>query len=158
MQKSVRKFSDFTDSQKEYFLNYYNNVLLGGAFGFKWEKPKDNFNELGLKFDYDYLNELGINNIFLPLEYMSEYADIVTVKAIDSNNITFKKTALGSLIIDNMNSIDFDNINATGIGNLAYCYLHSNDEQLQYEILIYLNKILHYQINKFSGLINDIAK
>lgn len=157
MEQKVRKFSEFTDKQKEYFLNYYKNHLLGGTFGFKWQEPNKEFDNNGLKFSVEYLNDLGLNNIFLPLEYMAEYADIVTVKAMQENSITFQKTALSSLILDNSNEINLDQLNATGIGNLAYVYLHTTDEQLKYETLLFLNKLLKIHIGKFADLINDTA-
>ena len=112
---------------KEHYLNYYNNVLLSGASGFKFIEPTPDFNELGLRFPIEYLNEMGKNIIFLPLEIAAEYVDGITKNFIDENNEEFIFHQV--LNVDYEVSEMYENLNATGIGNMAYICLNCQNEK-----------------------------
>jgi len=77
------KFSDMKPEQSAKYEDYYKNVLLTGAAGFKVLEASPIFNEHGLRFPTDYLATIGVQVILLPLEIMSNYADVITVDAIN---------------------------------------------------------------------------
>lgn len=123
---SIKTLATMSAEQKEKFMNYYNNSLLTGEFGVKMLRPTDEFDSNGLRFPVSYLNEIKFMIVFLPLELMAEYADIVTTQMIESidsdNGVTFSFDIARSNYSDDQ---IFLNLNATAIGNLAYICLNS---------------------------------
>ena len=43
-------------------------------------KPNAEFDEYGLRYDIEYLNNIGVDIVFAPIEYMVNYVDVVTMK------------------------------------------------------------------------------
>ena len=121
--KMIKRLSEASKEAQENFNEYLNNVMLSGVMGYKLLLPFDEFDENGLKFPLDYLKTAAPAIIFLPLELMADYADIVTVNAVITRDKAFMVTLLGNL--ENFPS-DLQTITATTIGNLAYITLHLN--------------------------------
>lgn len=111
------------------FEEYYNNFLLNGKLGFKWRKPAKKFNDNGLRFPIEYLNVIGKNIIMLPLEIIADYADVITVTAINNNDADFIKFNFSKNDFDIEK--EYENINATSIGNLGYVALHCINEPIR---------------------------
>ena len=128
LQKTILKLGEMTPEQKDNYLEYFNNALLTGALGFKVMQPADEFDENGLKFPIEYLNQLGVNVVFLPIEMMAEYADIITKSSIDGYDKGYYEFLSG----DDLESLDemyeSGQINATSIGNMAYIAMHCKDQ------------------------------
>lgn len=102
------------------------------------KRPSEEFNEWGLRFPIDYLNEIGPLPICLPLEYMAEYVDIVTKTQTDKNDEKFLSD------IDYPDEDNYDKVNATAVGNVAYIALTSKNEQAQKAALEWLEKFQEY--------------
>ena len=114
----IQELSKMSSEQKESYLKYYNDVMLSGAAGFKFLEPYPECDVYGLKFPIEYLNKVGKSIIMLPLEFMAEYADIITREYIDKDDQQF----IFEQIIDRDINCDqiYQSVNATGIGNMAY--------------------------------------
>lgn len=123
----VIRLSELNQEQKDNYMNYYNNVLLTGLSGFKILEPEKEFNDFGLRFPIDYLNSVGKNIIMFPLEIMAEYCDVITKSYIDDKDESF----IYEQIIDCDFNLEetYGNLNATGIGNLAYMALNCHNER-----------------------------
>lgn len=143
-----------SEQEKSEYLKYYEDVLLTGVAGFKMFKPNEQFDEYGLRFNIDYLNSVGKNVVFLPLEFMSEYVDVVTKSAIDANDKEF--------IFHQIHDLDFDveqmyeSLNATAIGNLAYACLNSQDEKVKELCEKQLSAIFVKAKGKLLNALNEV--
>ena len=122
---AITKLSDMTESQRDKFMDYYNNVLLTGLTGFKYEKPTEEFDEFGLRFSSDYLAAIQFSAVMLPIELMADYVDEVIKTEIDKNNTEFiyKNIIDVDTVVNSVNEI-----NATACGNMAYIVLHCKNE------------------------------
>lgn len=105
--------------QQANFLNTYKE-LIKQTTGVIVLEPGQ-FDAYGLRFPIDYLNAIGTLPIMFPLEIMAKYADVVTTKLVNDNDSNFTNSILYMGILP---PEDTQNINATGIGNLAYVCLH----------------------------------
>ncbi len=124
----IAKLSTMTAEQKAEYLKRYEEVMLSGALGFKFLKPAEQFDDFGLRFPADYLNELDKSVVFLPLELMAEYVDAICKVYIDKDDKSF----IFNQVLNEDPSIDderFNNIDATAVGNLAYVCLNCKNEQ-----------------------------
>lgn len=119
----MHKLSDMAADQREKYMTYYREVLLTGKAGFKFLEPAKEFNEWGLRFPAEYLNQVGAAIVMLPLELQADYVDIICKTSIDENNKDFINQQGRSLFGFNIENY-FKTINATAIGNLAYVCLH----------------------------------
>lgn len=147
----ITRLSTMSEKQKEDYMKYYEDVMISGVAGFKMLKPADKFDENGLRFPIKYLNEFGKNIIFLVLELIAEYADVITTCSIDENDKGF----IYHQIIDLDFDIEkmYDNLNATSIGNIAYICLNCKDEKVK----LIAEKILNEIFVKAKGiLLNQI--
>jgi hypothetical protein len=85
---------------------------------------KKEFDGNGLRHTMEELKAIGKKAVFLPVEEMADYVDVMTKNAIDNNDEDF---------IYKIVSIDSDKtalslLNATSFGNLAYIKLHCHHE------------------------------
>ena len=147
MNESFARLSKMTEKQKSKYMDYYNNVLLTGVGGVKFEKPFDKPID-NLYFDIEYLNNVGIAIVMLPIELMAEYRDIVTEERIDHWNKFGKKIKVEDLEQFDIKK-DFDGLNATSLGNIAYTILNSDNK----EIVDYSINILNQIFVKYKGML-----
>ena len=120
MEKEVKilKFSEMNETEEKGYKNYFRTVMCSKEVG--WEMPKDEYDINGLRFSIDYLNTLKQNVIVLPLEMIADYCDKVTKGMIDKDlPRLIKKHFLNDVNIDEC----FNTLNATAVGNIAYCAL-----------------------------------
>lgn len=149
----IVKLSALSESEKEKYFKYYNEVLLTGASGFKVLEPTKDFDENGLKFPINYLHQLGINNVFFPLEIMAEYADIVTTTSINKDDKYF--------IFDQIINYEFNIesvyplLNATSIGNMAYVALNCKSQAARQICEDQLNQIFVKAKGELLAAINE---
>ncbi len=121
----------------------------------KIKKPYKEFDAYGLKFDIDWLNEVGGSVVFLPLEHAAEYADIVTVNGLKEPHPEF----LQQYKNDIEKRQDFSLWNATAVGNVAYVSLFCKDDELKINAFNLLQQYADYfyfdLISKFNnGMVN----
>lgn len=130
----IQEFSKMTDSDKLFWETQIKKHLETGIL----EEPTTEYNEFGLKFSPNHLKQISISLIFLPVEYMAKYVDQVTKQNVDSGNCNTYKV---EQFVDTSKPIDFDCMNATSIGNLAYVYLNMNEETEKQKFKDLLDKI-----------------
>jgi hypothetical protein len=116
-------------------------------------KPKPKFDQYGLRYDISYLNNLGNNVLLSPVEYISNYVDIITKNLVDTNDYIF--------IQDIKRSVDIEkyklcNINATACGNMAYVYLNTKDEYVKDYMKRNLLNLHIWKLEEMSQYIKDI--
>ncbi len=143
--ESFIRLSKMTAEQQQKYLKYYNEVLLTGAASFKLEKPNKVPNNYGLYFDIEYLQNIDKSVVMLPLELMAEYRDVLTEQKILNDKFTqgINVEELEEFSLEK----DYNNINATTIGNLAYTILNSSNK----ELVEYSTNILNQIFVKYKG-------
>lgn len=135
------RLSTMSDKKRADYMQYYNDVLLSGKGGMKIEKPQEGFDRWGLKFDISYLNQIGYNVIFFPLEILAEYADAVTKSFIDEDNSEFIYKQCIDFDFPKDKEIDLNGINATALGNCAYIALNCNNAVASKQAEDFLDKV-----------------
>ncbi len=151
----VTSLSKMSTEDREKYMKYYEDVLLSGVIGFTVLKPNPDFDDNGLRFPVDYLNEIGINIIFMPIEIMSEYVDSVTKTHIDKNDDGFIYHQFIDSNFDGSNEDDFNTVNATALGNLAYAALNCKNEKARQIAEKNLNHIFVKAKGKMLNSINE---
>ncbi len=89
----------------------------------------------GLKYSLRHLNEIRFNIQNYPLNLMAEYADKETI----DNCMNKTWIAFQFQYIDPDNSYQIENANTTIMGNMAYIFLHSNDEAVRNKCIKFIN-------------------
>lgn len=131
----IQEFSKMTDSDKLFWETQIKNHLLIGIL----EEPTTEYNEFGLKFSPNHLKQISISLIFFPVEYMAKYVDVITKENVDSGNCNYYVEQF----VDMNQPIQFESINATSIGNLAYVYLNMKEEIEKQKFKDLLDKIFN---------------
>lgn len=129
---------DFTDEQ----INKLEREKLSSPL---YEKPSKSYDNYGLRYSVEHLNKIGQSLIFLPIEYMAEYVDVVTKTNVDIGDPDF----LEQILNINPKNIDTSDKNATSIGNAAYVALNSKDEKARKIAFGILERILQDNQAKF---------
>lgn len=115
------------DLREKYIRNYRKQIELG-----RFMRPNKSYNDLGLKFERDYLSRIGLSLILLPLEIQADYVDVVTMNS-------YQRMVPANL----PDTIDINTVNATGIGNVAFVALHSPNEEVKAKAEKILNELLN---------------
>lgn len=128
-------------------------------------EPLPYWNKYGLRYSVDYLNSIFPHVVFLPVEYMARFVDLVTKTMVDTHNTEFQNNSLGNLDNPEHQSITEDNMeywksmfergSATGVGNLAYTILHTKDFQTKERCDIALNLMFEYFIKCYMTQISN---
>ena len=130
----VRRIADFPESSQEKIKTMRSTD--------PFKMPNEGFDEYGLRFHTDYLNKIVHNIVFLPLEYMAEYVDIICKSYIDDGNEQFI-----SEVKTSMQERKFSTWNATSIGAVAYIALHCPKEEDRKECIDVLNDLYKWYVN-----------
>lgn len=144
----IVRLSTATEEEKELLLTSYN-LIKQGMLGFKIEEPDENYRSNGLRFDVDYLNNIGKHIIMFPVEDMIKYVDQTTKSLVDTKSEKFIDIIVNS--IDHINILDEDAyraLNATSIGNIAYVMENCNTPVIKEKCEDLLNRILEKETNK----------
>jgi len=150
MNATFRRLSNMTAEKRAEYEKEVSAIYTKGVNGFIFEKPLEEFNEDGLKYDPAHLFKINKAILFLPIEFMQKYADAITV-----NMLKYERDDL-ILNTDFNFNIDksYDNINTTSIGNLAYISLNINDKEIENKC----NKALHDLFTKYYREVMEILK
>ena len=121
------------DNPEEFLFNFKNLThekrdAYDKGFNAQHPKPNKEYDENGLRYDVEYLGNLGTNLLLVPVEYMARYVDVVTKSHVDRNNDLLIDEIIES---DDFTKEDLAKFNATSIGNFAYIYLHSKDRHVR---------------------------
>jgi hypothetical protein len=107
-----------------------------------YKEPNAEFDGFGLRYDIEFLNKVNTNVCFLPVQLMANFHDNVT----KNFHKTFTIKNVGKFDITN-----YKNYNATSVGNVAYIYLNTNDNELRQRCYEWLTELIRYEI-ELSGL------
>lgn len=147
------KFSTMNPQQRKDYENYYREVLLTGASGFKVLEPSPIFDKYGLRFPADYLQTIGVQVILFPLEIMANYADVTTVDAVNNNDMNFIIQSGREIMATSAEEL-IRRGNATSIGNIAYVVLYSKDIIFAKSMEEFLERAFQVMVK----LLNDTIK
>lgn len=147
----INKLSDAPDEEcrkciESYIENLYERKVL--------TRPADVYNYLGLRFDINYLNALETRIIFYPVEIMAEYVDRITKNYMDVPMHSRTRKSFESQVMEDISFFStqeiVETINATGIGNYAYVYIHTQNYELKAKLEQILNEIYRYSFHKYK--------
>lgn len=153
----IVRLSTSTEEEKSVLMPVYN-LIKGGILGFEIQEPKEEYMSDGLKFDISYLNSLGKALIMFPVEDIVKYVDQTTKTFVDSKSAEFIELVVSSL--NNINIEDenqYDPLNATSIGNIAYVMENCNTANIREKCETILNSILQKEFNKSLNLLNSTS-
>jgi hypothetical protein len=120
---------------------------VGQKFRSLEPEPGETFHDNGLRFPLEWLRELGLSLVLLPLEWQARYVDEVTYFATSS-----VQPERGLLMADqaaefcqsqlqDADTAAVDQMNATSIGNLAFMALYAGNAEHRVKALAILNRI-----------------
>lgn len=121
-----------------------------------FREPNEEFNELGLRFDLDYLNMIGGGIIMIPFDKMMEYVDLITKTAIDFGDVGFENDIIN--ISDNQIPEILKNLDATGIGNFAYIYMNCKNAIAKSVAKVILEKYQKYYLEYTKIAFENLVK
>ena len=124
------------DAQNKY-LEYYNSNIRTSEL---YTEPFAEYDKFGLRYPIEHLDLMGKNLVFLPLEFMADYVDIITKTHVDENSPQLTVNSFDFDVADL-----FDSINATAIGNAAYIAMHHTNPTLRQLAENKLNEIFVIQ-------------
>lgn len=108
--------------------------------------PNEKFNEHGLRFDINYLQSIGGAICMLPLEFMSEYVDVVCKNVMDRNDGLMEESILNDELLEE----EFPDTNTTALGNIAYVAFHTKNEKVKEKCLIFLEQYMNWHLNQIA--------
>jgi hypothetical protein len=146
---NIKKLSDFLPQDQEIIKKQIS----------KLPKPASVFDFNGLRHDHNHLESVGASIVFMPLDTMVEYVDVVTKQSTDLDD-KFVEDQLMQQSEDTFPEIA-KTTNATGVGNLAYITVNSKNNAakekamrlleliytIQYEITV---KAIHRESQKYG--------
>ena len=103
-------------------------------------------NGCGLNYSIKHLEKIYPDIVFWPIEDQAKYADHVCMHMVSEANIgsLIDRNQLEGSCADALKITDFSSINATGIGNIAYIALNSNDSGIKNASRIFLENAKQY--------------
>lgn len=129
-------FDNLEDWKKDEWLKgYYASYI----------KPKNDYDENGLRFDIDWLEIIGNNILLIPVKFMAEYVDIITKELVDTNDEGFIQSLKET---EMLNYEDMQFCNATSCGNLAYIYMNTKDIDVKNMIKKNIKFMIQYKIDE----------
>lgn len=115
-------------------------------------KKKPIFDENGLSYDKEFLEEISYAILTLPTDIMAHFVDRQTKMLVDNDQLIMDEDLSEDVI--NAESIvkELDNniIDATAIGNIAYVYENSKDEKTREIAKQWITAYAEQVIIKFS--------
>jgi hypothetical protein len=143
----ILKLNEMTPKERDDYMADYQRLLDQAEV----QKPKKSYDKYGLRFTWEYLNKIGKDVVFLPIELMCEYVDIITKNAIDSNDLAFIREQVLDADFDAEKSYDY--LNATSIGNIAYIAQHCSDNNAKIKAESFLNAVFEKSKNRILEIL-----
>ncbi len=113
--------------------------------------PRVNFDEFGLRYDINHLNEVGGAISLLPLDYAANYVDVVTKTKMDKG---YPLPPVPRHVPEN-----FKALNATAIGNIAYCIFKGKKEDPELvKYMEFYNAYQNWYVEQLGDLVKSMAK
>ena len=115
--------------------------------GLKFPNPE--FDENNLRYDIDYLNQIGGLICMLPLEFMADYVDGICKGSMDENDGLMEEDVLSTEMSDEKIS----ELNATALGNTAYIILNTKNEMAKHKCLDVLHRYMNFYLDNFLNFV-----
>ena len=115
--------------------------------------PNPEFDKNNLRFDIAYLNGIGGGICMLPLEFIADYVDGICKESIDEADGMMEEDILSTDITNE----DIKGVNATALGNAAYCVLHTKNEMAKHKCLDILHRYMNMYLDNLMNLMSAQA-
>ena len=139
--RTISRLSDMTSEQVAAYKQNIQTFNDSNMLGIKYLEPYDKYDGYGLKFPIDYLMKMGFYIVSWPLEIMAQFVDQTTKRFIDNED---KLYLINCIYEYNFEKLDYSQLNATSIGNMAYACLHCKQKRARDIMEEQLNKILQF--------------
>jgi len=144
-EKVLFEFKEWdNDTREEYIEFFYKNH----------PHPNSSFDGNGFRYDIHYLNKLGNDLILCPVEFISNYVDVITKDYVDKQDKVFAKNIASEM--EFYREEFFLELNATAIGNLGYFYLFTSDETAKEIVKSKLLEIFIWKFNKYKKFLEAL--
>jgi hypothetical protein len=157
IEKGIIKLSSLSKEKRLIAEKFFEDTFFNEKMPveFRFVKPSPEFDEHGLRFDLPHLKDIGLRVLLLPLEYMANYADEVTITAVDSCNKDFVEQISDSTteIQDMTDEEVLQKINATSVGNLAYISIHLKNQEVKDLSEAILNRLHKAFLNQLMKIV-----
>lgn len=120
--------------------------------GLKFPNPE--FGEDNLRYDINYLNQIGAVICMLPLEFIADYVDRICKEAIDENSGIMEDTVIAEEITDDT----IREMDATALGNTAYIILNTKNEMARHKCLDVLYRYMNFYLDNLMNMMTAGAK
>ena len=148
----IIRISSMTKEQQVEFNKQYQHAIETGVY----QEPSNWYDETGLFFDPEYLAQIGLGVLFLPLGIMAKYVDKVVY---NSYTLDIQIAEIEDQVMQHSITQDLlDRVNATSCGNLAYILLASKNTEVKDKANNILLFLINSQIEKIyqnSLIINN---
>jgi hypothetical protein len=134
----VKKFEEFNSEQKQNLIRAKKIKPILAI------KPNEEFDMDGLRFDINHYNNIGGAVIFLPLEEMAGFCDVVTKTFVDYDERYWLISQYNALLKNYSDKETLLHLSSSHLGGLAYIYLHSRHQPSVDVSIIILNKYYDY--------------
>lgn len=115
-------------------------------------KKKPNFDENGLSYDEDFINQISYGIIVLPTDIQCHFVDQQTAMLVDNNQLIMEDDLTEDVIgSENIaKQLDENKITATNIGNIAYVYEYTTDAKTKEIAKQWITKVAEQVLIKFN--------
>ncbi|MFN3753328.1 hypothetical protein [Flavobacterium sp.] len=114
--------------------DYLAEAMFNDQFnGHGFPSMKPDFDENGLRFDVHFLNKIGLTISILPIQALAQFVDYVTYSNYKNDQQNFEQEIADFTAFQ---ETDFEHINATALGNMAFIYLNTENPLIKQKIKI----------------------
>lgn len=117
------RLADYSEERRSKFIEILDKNL---------PEPFPDYNDFGLRFPIDHLNQMAGSIVMLPLDYAARYVDKIFKSQVDTNHVEISSAAAsikhGQILKCNDT---FMQMNCTAVGNMAYVILNSPDKDIR---------------------------
>ena len=144
-EKTLFGFKEWSEGNQQRYRQFYDDNN---------PRPKSSFDGNGLRYDIEHLRSLGSDLILMPVEFISNYVDVVTKQNVDSQDKGFVELML--LGLGGLDEHDFIYLNATAVGNMGYFCVFSADDKAKEFVKAKMLEIFLWKLNQYKALVESL--